>query len=79
MFNIDFKFLEGLHQPAPRYTSYPTALEWEPSDEAPARVALQRIKKFSPTFVFVFPHSLLPIDVSVLWMYCDSQPQRRDC
>lgn len=45
MFNVNFKFLEGLHQPAPRYTSYPTALEWEPSDAAPALLAFQRIRE----------------------------------
>ncbi|ANH78687.1 oxygen-independent coproporphyrinogen III oxidase [Candidatus Chlamydia sanziniae] len=45
MFNIDFKFLEGLHQPAPRYTSYPTILEWESSTEAPALLALDRLQR----------------------------------
>ncbi|WP_236558923.1 oxygen-independent coproporphyrinogen III oxidase [Chlamydia sp. 17-3921] len=42
---MDFKFLEGLHQPAPRYTSYPTALEWENSDDSPTKLAFERIKK----------------------------------
>lgn len=66
MFNIDFKFLEGLHQPAPRYTSYPTALEWESSDEAPARVALQRIKN-SPQPLSLYFH--IPFCQSMC-LYC---------
>ncbi|WP_100934239.1 oxygen-independent coproporphyrinogen III oxidase [Candidatus Chlamydia corallus] len=45
MFNVNFKFLEGLHQPAPRYTSYPTALEWESSDATPAFLAFEKIRE----------------------------------
>ncbi|WP_348663229.1 oxygen-independent coproporphyrinogen III oxidase [Chlamydia vaughanii] len=45
MFNLNFNFLEGLHQPAPRYTSYPTALEWEESDAQPAYLAFQNLKE----------------------------------
>ncbi|MBQ8499014.1 oxygen-independent coproporphyrinogen III oxidase [Chlamydia sp.] len=33
MFNVNFNFLKGLHQPAPRYTSYPTIVDWEPSSD----------------------------------------------
>ncbi|WP_206167396.1 oxygen-independent coproporphyrinogen III oxidase [Chlamydia muridarum] len=33
MFNINFNFLKGLHQPAPRYTSYPTIVDWEASQD----------------------------------------------
>lgn len=45
MFNLDFKFLEGLHQPAPRYTSYPTILEWEDSDAQPAYEAFHLLQQ----------------------------------
>ncbi|QXE26778.1 oxygen-independent coproporphyrinogen III oxidase [Chlamydia buteonis] len=45
MFNVNFNFLEGLHQPAPRYTSYPTALEWEESDTDPAYLAFKYLQK----------------------------------
>lgn len=60
MFN--FNFLEGLHQPAPRYTSYPTILEWEDSDSAPAHLALQRVRDtdspLSLYFHIPFCHSM---------------------
>ncbi|WP_038500846.1 oxygen-independent coproporphyrinogen III oxidase [Chlamydia avium] len=45
MFNLNFKFLEGLHQPAPRYTSYPTVLEWEDSDTQPAYQAFRLLQQ----------------------------------
>ncbi|QVE49405.1 oxygen-independent coproporphyrinogen III oxidase [Chlamydia crocodili] len=45
MFNVNFNFLEGLHQPAPRYTSYPTALEWKSSDANPAYLAFERLQE----------------------------------
>lgn len=43
MANLNFDFLKGLHQPAPRYTSYPTILDWEMSDEQPAHLAFQKL------------------------------------
>ncbi|ANG65944.1 oxygen-independent coproporphyrinogen III oxidase [Chlamydia gallinacea 08-1274/3] len=45
MFNLNFKFLEGLQQPAPRYTSYPTVLEWENSDAQPAYQAFSLLQQ----------------------------------
>lgn len=42
MFNINFNFLKGLHQPAPRYTSYPTIVDWESSSDY-GYTALERL------------------------------------
>ncbi|EPP34894.1 oxygen-independent coproporphyrinogen III oxidase [Chlamydia ibidis] len=54
MFNLNFNFLEGLHQPAPRYTSYPTALDWETSDSAPGYLALMRLKDLTTPLSLYF-------------------------
>ncbi|SPN73999.1 Oxygen-independent coproporphyrinogen-III oxidase,coproporphyrinogen III oxidase,Putative heme iron utilization protein,oxygen-independent coproporphyrinogen III oxidase,HemN C-terminal region [Chlamydia serpentis] len=66
MFNVNFKFLEGLHQPAPRYTSYPTALEWEASDESPILLAFEKLRK-SPQPLSLYFH--IPFCQSMC-LYC---------
>lgn len=55
MFNINFNFLNGLHQPAPRYTSYPTILEWETSTSYPAEEALQQLTASPLSLYFHIP------------------------
>lgn len=60
MFNINFNFLKGLHQPAPRYTSYPTIVNWEASSDY-GYIALKKLAKESSPFLYtsIFPFANL--------------------
>lgn len=62
MLNIDFSFLKGLHQPAPRYTSYPVIVDWNESDASKALIALEKIRDhqepLSLYFHIPFCHSM---------------------
>ena len=53
MFNINFNFLKGLHQPAPRYTSYPTIVDWEASSDY-GYIALKKLAKESSPLSLYF-------------------------
>lgn len=56
MFVPDLKFLEGLHQPAPRYTSYPTIKNWIKKDSNFALKALNKLNTASEHPISLYFH-----------------------
>lgn len=56
MYVPNLKFLEGLHQPAPRYTSYPTIKYWVEQNSHFALQALSELNKLSERPLSLYFH-----------------------